>query len=95
MEVKGYWMGREIGGKPHWLDDLADLGILCLGIAAVLVFAIVGVMFSNWFAEALTRAGFRSAPVEWIAHIVGFSLTLGVALTIGGRITNGAFWWRT
>lgn len=82
-------------GKPTWREDIVDVALMVLGLALLIIFTIVGVMFSDWLDGALYRMGFHSAPVSWIAHIVGFSATIGVVLTIGGRLTNGAFWWRT
>ncbi len=82
-------------GKPSLADDLADVGIMLFGFGMVMIFTAAGLWFSDWMAGAFYRMGFEGSPVTWISHIVGFSLTVGAALTIGGRVLNGSFWWRT
>lgn len=78
-----------------WRDEAGDLGILCLGIALILVFTVVGILFGGWLDIALIRAGFTAPPVTWIAHLVGFIITVGVTLTVFSRVVNGEYWWRT
>lgn len=86
---------RRIGAPPRWAEDITDVGLMLMALMVIVVFTFIGVAVSDWLASALYRAGFHSSPTEWIAHVVGFSMTLGMVLTIAGRVVNGQFWWRT
>jgi len=81
--------------KPHFLDDLVDLGILALMVFVMLAVTIIGLVLSDGFVDMLGRMGLHGAAVSFIGHVVGFALTVLVVVSILGRVVNQAWWWRT
>jgi hypothetical protein len=73
-------------------DDFQAIAAMLTAIGIIVLITFVFVCASQWLMGVAYRIGLVSWAAQWTVYMLGLGLCIGAALTITGRLVNGAWW---
>lgn len=75
-------------------EDLTALGLLLLGLAAIVCITLVFVIFASYLCAVAWRLGLVSLAAQTTLFMVSLCMAGGTTLTLGARLVEGRWWFR-
>ena len=75
-------------------DDLQAFAALCCAVALIALNTLLFCAAAQWLSGVAWRLGLVSNSAQWTIYVMGLLLCLGFALTVGGRVVEGRWWWK-